>query len=341
MTVVWATASAAPGAVEYWTDEEHILAVHDSTDAIMHQVRLEGLQPDTRYSYRVLAGADTSATASFMTAPGPGADLTFAVYGDTRTNRDAHVAVLRRLATYQPRFIVNTGDLVASNTLANWDNFFTDLCDSTPVGHAIPYYATPGNHENGPMYYEDMVLPRDNLSRTEEYYSFTYGDVFLLALNSEIPSAPGSPQYTWLTAALASPAARNARFRIAFWHRPPYSTSKHGSDLPLRASLGHAVEQGGVDVVFNGHDHVYERSLPINGTIYVVTGGGGAPLYDFKADSDWVAYKESAFHFCLLSVRGNKLTVAMIRSDGEVQDSFEIVHSRRSANEKTEEKIWH
>ncbi len=340
MTVVWTTSAPAQGWVEYWKDEDQTFSAGDTGASTMHQVKLDSLQPDTKYSYRVICGNDTSAPASFMTAPEPGTDFAFAVYGDTRTHRDAHVAVLRAMAKFGPRFVLNTGDLVASNTPANWDDFFTDLCDSTSVGFSTPYYATPGNHESGDMYYQDMVLPRDNLTRTEEYYSFTCGDVFVLALNSEIAYDSASAQYRWLTAELASPAARSARFRIAFWHRPPYSTSRHGSDLKVRASLCKPVEEGRVDVVFNGHDHVYERTVPINGTTYVTTGGGGAPLYEFNADSDWVAYKESATHFCLVSVRGKTLTVAMIRADGQIQDSFEVVHSSQSGDEKRGENPW-
>ncbi len=323
MTVVWTTKSPAKGSVAYGLTSELGHRLDDSVVTFMHAIELKNLSPGTRYFYRVISEHDSSTVNSFSTLPGEGKTLTFVVYGDTRTDHVAHTSVLRAMERYSPGFVVNTGDLVASNSEQNWDNFFHDLCDSTSIGRTAPYYATPGNHEFGEMFYWEEVLPANNPDHTETYYSFDAGGVHLISVNTEIEFDPGSPQYRWLVSDLNSPECQAAKFRIAFWHRPPYSTSHHGSDLHVRSVLCPLMEEHRVDLVFSGHDHCYERSRPIGGTTYIVSGGGGAPLYDFGVDSAWVAYKEKAHHFCLLTVAGDSLDVRMIRaSDGALRDQL-------------------
>lgn len=328
MTAVWWSASPGIGRVDYGLTPLTNESVTEGNAGLMHVVRIDGLSPDMRYYYHVKTDSDSGRLASFMTAPSPGTPFSFIIYGDTRSNNAAHRAVLARMPGTSPRFVVNTGDLVASNTVENWNAFFADLCDSTGVGSIAPYYASPGNHENGAMYFDNVVLPANNAQHSSSYYSFDYGDVHLISLNTEIDYSPTSPQQQWLRGDLASAAAHNAKFRIAYWHRPPYSTGHHGSDLNIRALLCSPVEAGLVDLVLTGHDHDYERTVPIHGTTYVVSGGGGAPLYDAVADSAWTAYKEKSTHFCLFRVDGNSLTMKMVRaSDGTVRDSL-TVHSR-------------
>ena len=79
-------------------------------------------------------------------------------------------------------------------------------------------------------------------------------------------------------------------------------------------------ERYGVDIVFNGHDHNYERSI-INNITYIVTGGGGSLLYD-NGHSPWTVYSEKTYHFCLLTVNASLLTFEAKRPDGSVFDSF-------------------
>ncbi len=326
MTVVWTTRNSVRGGVTYGVGEGPGGKVVDPVSRTRHILSLAGLLSGTRYIYRLDSGGDTSVVSWFRTFPAAGSPVTFVMYGDTRSDHAAHSSVLRRMEPYRPLFVVNTGDLVASNTQKNWDAFFHDLCDSSDIGRTSAYYATPGNHENGPMYYEEEVLPSSDSDRRAYFYSFDAGGIHFIALNTEIAYDPGSEEYAWLVADLASSASRTAAFRIAFWHRPPYSTNNHGSDLHVRSVLCPLMEANDVSFVFTGHDHCYERTLPINGTTYIVTGGGGAPLYRFHADSAWVAYKESVHHFCLLTSSGDSLQMKMIRaSDGTARDSAVVI----------------
>jgi hypothetical protein len=215
---------------------------------------------------------------------------------------------------------------VSVSTESEWDAYFNDICKSTRLAETTPIYSTLGNHEgNSILYYNYLYLPHNNPANTIAYYSFEYGNAHIICLDSEIPYNVGSEQYNWLVTDLKS--ASEARFRFIFVHRPLYSSSQHGSEINLRNTLSPLCESEKVDIVFSGHDHVYERTNSINGVTYIVTGGGGAPLYDFYTSNSWTAYKESAYHFCKLQIDSNICRMWMIRSDGVVRDSLTIVKS--------------
>jgi 3',5'-cyclic AMP phosphodiesterase CpdA len=106
-------------------------------------------------------------------------------------------------------------------------------------------------------------------------------------------------------------------------HRPPYSSGSHGSDIKVREAWCPIFEEYGVDIVFCGHDHSYERTKEINGVIYIVCAGGGAPLYDV-GKNEWTAYSEKTHHFCLVKVKERELLLKAIKVDGSVFDSLRI-----------------
>jgi predicted MPP superfamily phosphohydrolase len=322
MLISWRTQNPIPSIVEYGksVDYDHTLNVSGAVSN--HIVTLTGLQPSTQYHYRILAG-DTTADYSFSTEVRWSEPFVFAVYGDTRTNHDVHTAVLMRIQECAPRFIINTGDLVSSSTEANWNKYFAILCKNTTVGQTIPIYSTMGNHDtNSLRYYEYLHLPHNNTENTQSYYSFDYGCAHIIALNSLTDYSPGSPQYRWLVDDLSY--AKNATFRFVFMHNPVYSSSQHGGSESIQKILSPLFEQYRVQIVFSGHDHGYERTKSINGITYVVTGGGGAPLYNFKSDHDWTAYKEKAYHYCKISIDSTACKFSMIRLDGVISDSLVV-----------------
>ena len=144
-------------------------------------------------------------------------------------------------------------------------------------------------------------LPLNHLSRSEAYYSFDIGDAHFIALNSYLPFEPGSPQYRWLDEDLKG--AADYKWKFVFLHDPFYSTGKHGSNINERRILCPLFEKGGVAIVFAGHDHLYERTENIKGVTYIVTGGGGAPLYD-AIKTDWSAAIDDTHHFCKVRIEG-------------------------------------
>jgi hypothetical protein len=155
--------------------------------------------------------------------------------------------------------------------------------------HADP--AVPGSVADGRGYYGYFgaaASPLDtNCTRNcKGYYSYDLGEWHIIVLNSEIPRAAGSAQEQWLRADLA---AHPRVCTLAYWHRPRFSSGRHGNVLSVR-SFWEALYEHGADVVLNGHDHTYERFAPQNpsgqadptrGIREFVVGTGGVGLYPF------------------------------------------------------------
>jgi hypothetical protein len=144
------------------------------------------------------------------------------------------------------------------------------------------------------------------------------------ALSSATSVAPASSQYRWLESGLSS-SVSTTDFTIVTFHYPLYSTGNHGSDEKgIGDDLIPLLEQYGVDAVFNGHDHDYERST-VNGIRYIVAGGGGAPLRDQAYTSPYSDLFIKANHFCVLYFDDEgKLMVEVWDDSAELIDRFEI-----------------
>lgn len=288
-----------------------------------HSVTLKTLIPSTEYYYRVVSGQDKSEDNTFKTTVRLFKPFILAVYGDTRTNQNDHRAVVNQMIQHKPDLVLNTGDLVENgNVLSQWDIFFDTTKD---LMKNVPYYPSLGNHENNSQnYYDFFYLPEGGGKEKEQWYSFNYGNAHIVSLDSNVRSS--AEQLGWLEEDLAR-VADKVQWIFAFFHNPPYSSSSHGSEYLLLANWIELFEKYGVDMVFNGHDHIYERSLS-NDIWYIVAGGGGAPLYAVnQKPNPKQVYAETVLHFCKISITGSQLNYEMIRADGTVGDTFTIAET--------------
>ncbi len=268
--------------------------VQTASQTTEHAVTLTGLSAHTRYFYAVGSAASTLVGGdldhSFVTSPTPGARVPTRLWvlGDSGTAnlqarqvRDAFLAMAR---TRAPDLWLMLGDnAYSSGTDAEYQTAVFDMYPSL-LRRAV-LWPTFGNHDaisadsatqRGP-YYDAFTLPAGGESGgvpsgTEAYYSFDYGNLHVVCLDSsESNRTPSGPMLTWLAQDLAANAAD---WTIAFFHHPPYSKGSHDSDLDveLREMREYALpilEAGGVDLVLAGHSHSYERS-------YLLTGHYGA-----------------------------------------------------------------
>jgi hypothetical protein len=143
----------------------------------------------------------------------------------------------------------------------------------------------PGNHEyvTGADAYFDYFGSSAG-PRGAGYYSYSVGPWQVIALNSEIPSGPGSPQQQWLRQELS---LHRTFCSAVYWHRPRFSSGQNGDNPDMR-DVWRTLYEFDVDLVINGHDHTYERFAPqdpdgrpdaAHGIRQFVVGTGGAPLY--------------------------------------------------------------
>jgi 3',5'-cyclic AMP phosphodiesterase CpdA len=279
-----------------------------------HSVEIKGLQANQKYFYSVISDGIASPLYTFWTAFEPNETIRFVVYGDTRggwDNWQNTLLVSQAIEKENPPVVLHTGDLVDNGKNADdWINFFS----ASPFIYNSTLYPVLGNHENyGHSYFTFFSLPFN-----ERWYSFHNGPVHFIALDSNLRSRYRFTQFFWLLYELNQD---KYPFTIVLFHHPPYSSgSEHGNSNWVQRFWVPVFEHFQVDIVFNGHDHDYERSI-VQGITYVVTGGGGAPLYDV-GQSPWTVYSEKTYHYCLLTVNSSTLIFEAKKPDGSVFDSF-------------------
>lgn len=247
----------------------------------------------------------------------------FVVYGDCRDGHREHRKLVGLIMKQNPAFVIQTGDLVAKGK--NEDNWKTYDEITGEMRRKVPVYPAPGNHDFGGTGYDARItFPIE--SGTKRHYSFTRGRWHFVSLDVDEHEAygPGSEQYAWLVSDLQK--ASRARQDIAvFFHVPPYSIGSHGSDLDVRAALCPIFKKYGVTLVLNGHDHLYYRTFR-DGITYVVSGGGGAPVYPAFPDTGaikgdmWLA----AHHIIVFDVRGDSMKAEVLQDDGTKFDNFDV-----------------
>ncbi len=349
MSITWESTTPVTGSVEFGPTSAYGSLVADASPRLGHELRLEGLAAATTWHYRILHdGAPAGGDHVFRTpvADRSAAPFRFAVVGDGGTGCAEEFTVLARVAAMAPDFVLTTGDVAyGAGSATEVMNGF--LIPFATLAESVPVFVTWGNHDvrtfSGRPLADAIVLPTNDEEGTEYYASFNWGNLHGVSLDSNRPYGPGSPQRVWLERDLASPAALSATWTIVFFHHPAYSSSDHGSTAEVDAELVPLFDAHGVDLVFNGHDHDYERTHPMlagaptstsggpsyvdpAGTIYVVTGGGGKDLYP-AGTSAFTAFSISAFHALEVDVTGASLAVTAVRDDGVVLDTFSITKS--------------
>ncbi len=282
---------------------------------------VDGLAPSTVYCYALTSAAGTlTARAGFRTAPAPDGDDTvrFVAFGDSGTGGSDQRAVFEVMREVPQDLIVHVGDIAYSAGTID------ELEDRTfaiyaPLLRSVPIYAVAGNHEHvtddAAPFRAAFALPGN-----ERWYSFDWGPIHFAGLDTEESL---DEQAAWLDADLA---ATDRPWKIVFSHEPPYSSGEHGSSEELRAALAPILADHGVQLMLSGHDHDYERTVPIDGVTYVVTGGGGGGLRPVGT-SEFTAFSASVFHFLEIEVGAEELSIRAIDVAGDEIDAVVIPRS--------------
>jgi hypothetical protein len=261
-----------------------------------------------------------------LSLPNKQGDVRFLVIGDTGTGTDKQNDLAKIMLRYRQafpyEFVLMVGDnMYGSEKALDYKNKFENVYRPL-LDQKVKFYAALGNHdESNQRFYEFFNM------EGQEYYQFKKGNVSFYALNSNYMD---KKQVEWLEGKLA---ADTAEWKIAFFHHPPYSSGgKHGSDTKLRAIVEPLFLSRGVNVVFTGHEHFYERIKPQKGIYYFISGSGGKLRKgDVKEGSPLTAKAyDRDMSFMLVEVNGSQLHYQVVSRTGETVDAGVIVHQRKN-----------
>jgi hypothetical protein len=294
------------------------------SNGTMHEVTLYGLEPGRKLYYRLegaaarsniyAEGGVNSTSGSVLLQPFS-RKFRFVVLGDTRSGHDAHSDLAKLITAEQPVLVINSGDLVSDGMVeSDWQTYFDiehDLMASTVLLPAL------GNHDcesgNADPYFKYFSVPTVR-SNTEAYYFSRFGNVLVMVLDSEINFSFlgfSLDQGAFIKYILENDgAAAGIEHRFVAIHAGPYASKPDRTGNAAMRGLMDQFKTWKVNAVFSGHDHNYERGLSNNGLPYVITGGGGAGLYDVGdigskiLPPHEVIYNKKDYNYVLVTIHG-------------------------------------
>lgn len=371
-----------------------------SSEVTQYEAQIDALKPGTVYWYTIHEGdSKISEKAHFKTHPAVGQESPTRIWvvGDSGTGGPHQKRVHEAMRTFVRAdrraldVFLHVGDMAyTKGTNEQFQERFFDPYEETLKETVC--WASMGNHEGhssngftgvGP-YYDAYVCPTAGeaggvASGKESYYSFDFGEVHFVCLNShDIERRPDGDMAKWLNRDLAE---TQAKWVIAFFHHPPYTKGTHDSDtevqlVEMRKYIMPILEAHGVDLVLAGHSHIYERSMlidkayatpttaegvilddgdgdpagdgpykksegltPHNGTVSIVTGHGGALGRNAKGLMPIMRSIVMERGSVIIDVDGDTLNGTMLDSFGKIRDRFGIVKDGL-VNPSIQENPW-
>jgi predicted phosphodiesterase len=256
------------------------------------------------------------ALAATVNLPNKPESVHFAVIGDSGTGGSAEYEVAKRVtearSSFPFDFVLMMGDnLYGGEKPKDFDKKFAEPYKAL-LDAGVKFHAVLGNHDDPNQRFYDKF----NMGG-ERFYTFKVKGVRFFALDSNYMDPK---QLAWLEKELKS---AGSDWKVAFFHHPLYSSGeKHGSDVALRAVLEPLFVKYGVDAVFSGHEHFYERVKPQRGIYYFIC-GSSAKLREGNIEK--TALTEKGFDrdntFMLVEIGGNQLSFQTISRTGETIDA--------------------
>jgi len=248
--------------------------------------------------------------------------FTFIVIGDNRSGDDIYRKLVSIAMERRPDFVVNTGDMiVVPGNKQEWAKFWEI---SKPI--TVPYFLTVGNHDAHPKapLSEKTFKQEVDLPGNELYYSFVTGNSLFIVLDSFMDNQEKriiGEQFKWLDTVLVNSTQKH---KFVFLHHPLYTDLGKGHHAhesldkypESRDRLGALFVKYKVDAVFAGHEHYYEKRT-VDNVLYIITGGGGAPVYDKE---EYGGFN----HFVQVSVDGDKVSAEVVDVSGKVRETYAV-----------------
>lgn len=313
-----------------------------------HRLSVAGLRPDEVYYYQAVSINNKNDTVkgpitSLRVHDPHQGPVHFAVVGDSQGNPEVWGKVAEHMYREAPQFILHAGDLVGYGP--NQDEWIEEFFrPAAKLLSHVPLYPAIGNHEmDHPLFYQYYDLPQGRA-----FYSVKKGPVRMIFVDTNKDILPGSAQYQALDSLLAN---CQEKWKILVQHHPIFSSdmASYRSSLMAKPTQGDPntlhlktlYENYGVDIVFAGHIHGYDRTWPIfknhidskHGVVHVLTAGGGGGLRFQAAAKNWFSAKiRKTHHFLKVNIWENTLSVEAIDTAGHLFDQWELTKPDQVVN---------
>ena len=295
-----------------------------------YSAKFDMLPEDRKITYEILS-LKTPLKSSFSSRS-TNNDFVFAVYGDNRSGapyldeNPTHKEVTSLIAKYEPEFVINTGDIVYAGGLeGEWYQFFND---GAILFRKAALFVAIGNHESGG--YDIFNRQFDFPNGDKLYYSFDWGNSHFIIICLDCGISPENEQYKWLKEDIETADSNpNVKHLFVSFHEPPYTFSTHAPNMDARNYIVPLLKTTRTRLVVNGHNHTYEHIFK-DSIHYLVSGGGGAPLYPEKeikyeeGETPYMVKYQMVFNFSIVHVSNNSINVKTFDNNNQLIEEFNI-----------------
>ena len=339
VSVRWETTGSFVGRVEYGPTRALGMVATETASRTSHEIRLTGLRPGEVTYYRVLWSDTGVPTREFRTAP-PRDQIEpfrFVVWGDNQNGPSVFREVVDGMREADPAFAIVAGDCVQNGTRGEYrSQLFQPLAG---FADQVPFLVGAGNHErysdsSASLFNEYLSQPGD-----EHCFGWRWGMMYIVFVDTELGLRPGESQYVCIQNALSSVEAQTATYQAAIFHKPPrinfwfggsFAFPESMEEPDVREFIEPLLESYNVDIVFNGHNHLYAHSPETSGGIVWVTTGGGGGTLD-TSNFLWRVNRYTEIqttvhehHFLTVDVDNDVMIVRAINRAGAEIHSFEV-----------------
>ncbi len=355
LTVVWSAQSADNRGWIKFINPEGMESFQEVAQKDGRYVgEMTGLRPGMNYQYELynagLLGrrVKVSGPHAYKSAPKRGAGpFRFIAFGDSGIGGNAQTLVAELMSRQKADVIIHTGDLVyPAGAMSDYPtHFFEPNATLLPT---TPFMPSLGNHDvatkKGAPLLDVFVLPENGPAgiEAERNYYFDFGDARFVALDTNLDAHGGAITHDQMKTAVADWLRKtltdcDATWKFVYFHHPFYTGSAHSAEGAafVKEAYLDVIDAAKVDVVFCGHNHLYERTAPLRGdkivedgkgTVYITTGAGGAHRYPEGNDPPEyiLVHNDKVFSFTRVDVTADKLEIVQIGETGDELDRFTI-----------------
>lgn len=246
------------------------------------------------------------------------APVHFVAYGGCEGANAAHRALVAQMVKLKPELVIHTGGMLGGSRQARDWKAFDEV--TKPLRDLCPFYPCRNSME-GRLHLSGIEFP-EAVGKSQPYYSFDHKGLHFISLDSSQAPRRDDPQMKWLASDLASAEGKMA---FVFFLDPMQTVTGRPARFAPHNPWHDLFVRYKVRAVLSGGHHIYYRTVQ-DGVLFLVTGGGGAPLDEIMARHDLLPsdVAGSFHHFIEFTVKGKEIRGRVVDTEGKTRDEFTL-----------------